>query len=147
MAQLIKPLHSTADIRRTSIDTHLSRRSFVLRTVQAGALAAFGPGLDFSEADSSGTFEGGTFLGELDFLLEPELQLGHLEGSGLDGRREVDLSALEKGRMITPTGKFFVRTAVPDLLDLNQLRSLQVDGLVEQEVKGHELDGDRAVLR
>lgn len=118
--------------RRTSSDTPFSRRSFLLKSGQAGLVVTLGPLLDLSRATASTELAGGTFLGELEFLLEPELSFGQLEGTGLDGRREVDLSALDEDRLITPTSEFFIRTGVPDLLDPDRLRSLQVDGLVER---------------
>jgi DMSO/TMAO reductase YedYZ molybdopterin-dependent catalytic subunit len=94
-------------------------------------VVGLGSYFDISHA-ATGDLSEGTYLGNLDFLLEPDLELGRLQGAGLDGRRIEDLSALTTDRLITPTENFFVRTAVPDLFERRTATSLQVGGLVER---------------
>ena len=50
-------------------------------------------------------------LGRIDGRPTPTLHV--LLGAGLDARQFTDLSALDAGRLVTPTEQFYIRTAHP----------------------------------
>lgn len=64
----------------------------------------------------------------------PQLPLDTLLGSGLDARQFLDLSALMPETLVTPTGRFYIRTKRPDRLDLNRPWTITVRGLVRRPV-------------
>ena len=81
-------------------------------------------------------FAGGVLLGALtSFEGEGQTSVGDPQGQGLDGRLALDLGTLEPNTLITPNDAFFVRTALPDQLELGQPWSLRVSGLVEAELE------------
>jgi len=59
----------------------------------------------------------GTYLGDVDFIHEPQVPMGSLLGSGLDGRLYTNLSDTSPERAVTPTAKFYVRTRASELLN------------------------------
>ncbi|EDM74859.1 probable sulfite oxidase [Plesiocystis pacifica SIR-1] len=76
-------------------------------------------------------FAGGTLLASLStFVGEGQASVGVAEGEGHDGRLALDLGTLDADSLITANEDFFVRTASPDLLDLDQPWSIAVEGLV-----------------
>jgi DMSO/TMAO reductase YedYZ molybdopterin-dependent catalytic subunit len=76
----------------------------------------------------------GTMLGTVAFVDQADAVVGMFEGQGLDGRLALDLGTLEPHSLITPNADFFIRTAQPDGLDLEQPWSIAIAGLVESEV-------------
>ena len=63
----------------------------------------------------------------------PAPRLGMLHGAGLDARQFTDLSGLSDASLITPTDRFFIRTAAPTKADLSPWR-LRVAGQVKRPV-------------
>lgn len=77
-------------------------------------------------------FAGGTILGELAWVNEPEPH--HVGvGAGHDGRRYTDLRMVDHGVLTTRTDWFFIRTFYPDLITDADVASIRVHGLVESE--------------
>lgn len=74
------------------------------------------------------------FLGTLPFAEEAALPLETVVGTGLDGRRALDLGGLEAATDVTPSERFFVRTLCPDRLTLAGPWTIRLHGLVEQAV-------------
>lgn len=68
---------------------------------------------------------GGTGAGDVPFH--------RLLGSGLDARLFTDLADLSPDRLATPTDRFYVRTAYPDLLEPRADWSIRIHGLVRSE--------------
>jgi DMSO/TMAO reductase YedYZ molybdopterin-dependent catalytic subunit len=99
-------------------ETILSRREFLFG---ATMLACGSLLIDVAAlAKLSGTaapYPGGELLGALPFIGEVAIAPGKLWSSGLDARLYTDLSRLSPDALITPTDKFYVRTACPDLID------------------------------
>jgi DMSO/TMAO reductase YedYZ molybdopterin-dependent catalytic subunit len=58
--------------------------------------------------------------------------LGTLLGTGLDARQFTDLSELSQNRLVTPTARFFVRTAAAAALPPPATWSIAVGGLVKE---------------
>ncbi|PRP99955.1 molybdopterin-dependent oxidoreductase [Enhygromyxa salina] len=80
-------------------------------------------------------FAGGVLLGAItSFEGEGQTSVGDPQGQGLDGRLALDLGTLEADTLITQNDDFFVRTALPDQLDLDQAWNLRVSGLVDAEL-------------
>jgi DMSO/TMAO reductase YedYZ molybdopterin-dependent catalytic subunit len=65
----------------------------------------------------------------------PQLPLDTLLGSGLDARQFLDLSALMPETLVTPSGRFYIRTKRPERLDLNRPWTITVRGLVRRPVE------------
>jgi DMSO/TMAO reductase YedYZ molybdopterin-dependent catalytic subunit len=113
----------------------LTRRSLLKSTLlSGGALAAdFGSiaWLDSLRAQND-PFAGGKRLGTLDFINEGPAPLDIPQGDELDGRLYSDLSALEPQNLVTPTGKFYIRTRASELLPDPLGWKIAVAGLVER---------------
>lgn len=62
------------------------------------------------------SFQGGRFLGLIDFSGESQAPLDTLFGTELDARLFTDLSTIQPQNLITPTDKFYVRTRASQLL-------------------------------
>lgn len=75
---------------------------------------------------SSEPFPGGTLVRVVPFAGEYQIRTGQLFGSGLDGRLYTDISNLSAGSLITPTDKFYIRTACPDLIDYSTPWTIKV---------------------
>jgi DMSO/TMAO reductase YedYZ molybdopterin-dependent catalytic subunit len=73
---------------------------------------------------------GGTYLGVLDFLDESG-ELGSKVNVGWDARLRFDLATLSSRTLIVDNNSFFIRTELPDQLDLTQPWSVKVTGWVE----------------
>ena len=76
-------------------------------------------------------FEGGELVGRLEWLGEGTPVMNTPYNEGLDGRLAFDLSNLTKDDLITPVEHFYIRTRVPDQLDLDAEWMCAVNGLVE----------------
>lgn len=78
-------------------------------------------------------FEEGRYLGVVPFLHADRNPPFHtLIDTGLDGRLYTDLSALTTETLVTPNDRFFIRTALPDLLDTTRPWTIDVTGLVRR---------------
>jgi len=73
---------------------------------------------------------GAEYLGAIAFVGETPRDLETLTGEGLDGRYVHDLSTLSAETLITPTERFFVRTAEPDRIDTSDW-SIRLHGTIE----------------
>ncbi len=111
-----------------------TRRDILRRGAAFGAAATLvGPsalsGLLDRLAHAQGSpFRGGTLVSTLPFANESQLAVGKLTSSGLDGRLAVDLAKLDRSRLITPTGEFYVRTRYPG--GRRQRSSISISGHV-----------------
>jgi DMSO/TMAO reductase YedYZ molybdopterin-dependent catalytic subunit len=74
-------------------------------------------------------FTGGKQLGTIAFSKEASVSMETLLGAELDGRLYTDLSTLNPENAVTPTEKFYVRTAASDLLDSQKAWRVQMGGL------------------
>ena len=79
-------------------------------------------------------FRGGKQLGTLEFKGESQAPLDTMIGAGLDARQFSDLSRLSPEQLVTPTEKFYVRTAASELLDPSTPWMINVSGLVQEPV-------------
>lgn len=113
----------------------LSRRMLLQRTFAGGTLLVFGCDAG-SSAPGPGTlhFAGGEYLGDVPFVNEGGTQFHVPLGAGWDGRLYTDLSMLEPDSPVVPNDLFYVRTRYPDLLDESKPWTIQVGGLVGEEV-------------
>lgn len=99
----------------------LSRRQF-LATSAGAALAVGCEGLlsvawgATAERRAAAAGEG-ELLRLLPFLGEGSVRTGEATGSGLGGRLYHDLGTMEAGKLLTPAGRFFVRTRRPEYLE------------------------------
>jgi DMSO/TMAO reductase YedYZ molybdopterin-dependent catalytic subunit len=74
-------------------------------------------------------FSGGVMAGTQPlFGRGAEIPLETLRGAGLDARMLTDLSTLTPSTLVTPTERFYIRTARPDLLDDSQPWTISVEG-------------------
>ncbi len=101
-----------------------SRRALMQHTLASLTLPALGCGREIEAGDlvcdGPDPFEGGTFLDVVDFEDEPPPRFGSLRGAGWDARRRYDLARVDVDDRITPTDRFYVRTAEPDLVDIQE---------------------------
>jgi DMSO/TMAO reductase YedYZ molybdopterin-dependent catalytic subunit len=119
--------------------TKLTRREILKASLTAGGVALVG----FHEMQlpafggdvKKDGFQGGKYLGRIQFLGEGRIPMDTPMGDGLDGRLYTDLSAITPESLITPTGKFYVRTGASDLLDDRKLWVIKVGGLVSQSAE------------
>ena len=79
-------------------------------------------------------FQGGKRLGTLEFKGESQAPLDTMIGASLDARQFSDLSRLSPEQLVTPTEKFYVRTAASELLDPSTPWMINVSGLVQEPV-------------
>ena len=78
-------------------------------------------------------FATGTLLGaSATFVGENQISVGSFEGAGHDGRLALDLGTLDPDTLLTANEDFFIRTALPDLLDLDQPWSIALEGLLAE---------------
>jgi DMSO/TMAO reductase YedYZ molybdopterin-dependent catalytic subunit len=80
-------------------------------------------------------FQGGKYLGLIEFVGESPLPLGIAMGAGLDGRLYTDLSAAGPENPTTPNDKFYVRTRASELLEDAKPWLIKVTGLLKQPSK------------
>jgi DMSO/TMAO reductase YedYZ molybdopterin-dependent catalytic subunit len=65
---------------------------------------------------------------------KPAPPLDRLLGAGLDARQFTDLAALDSNSLVTPTDRFYIRTAAPLVGSQPGVRALVVDGRVRRRV-------------
>jgi DMSO/TMAO reductase YedYZ molybdopterin-dependent catalytic subunit len=91
---------------------------------------------DGDPADCTDPFAGGVLQrSSSSFEGEGQTSVGDHQGQGLDGRLALDLGTLAADSLITPNDAFFIRTSLPDQLDLDQPHSVRVWGLVDAELE------------
>ena len=102
--------------------------------VAGGTLAAGAGGVEWLRIRRAGVgagedadlARGGEFAGVVAFEDEGHAPLDRLLGDELDGRRYMDLTHLDAGRLVTPTDLFYVRTRISHLLDAREKWSIRV---------------------
>jgi len=82
---------------------------------------------------SNGTFQGGKLLGVVEFSDYKPVQLNTMVGAELDGRLYTDLSTLAGPDLVTPIGKFYIRTRASELLPDAKSWQVGVGGLTRQQ--------------
>ena len=85
-----------------------------------------------SPRQEKGAFASGRLLGTVEFADERPVQLDTAFGNELDGRLYADLSALTGPELVTPTGKFYIRTRASELLPEAKGWQIGMDGLVRK---------------
>jgi len=110
------------------------RRQFLARSAAIGGAlwrmcddASAQPGSDLAGARLVRTVPLGRFDGR------PAPRLGTLHGTGLDARQFTDLSGLTHESLVTPSDRFFIRTAAPTEADTSPWR-LRVEGQVRRPI-------------
>ena len=114
--------------------TKVTRREILKASLTAGGVALAGfhemPLPAFCEDVKRDGFQGGKYLGRIEFLGEGHIPMDTPMGDGPEGRLYTNLSAITPENPITPTEKFYVRTAGSDLLDDRKPGVIKVGGLV-----------------
>ncbi len=87
-------------------------------------------GVDAGPPSCADPFEGGTLLGTVPLLSAGTAPLETLSGAGLDGRLYTDLSTLTPETLVTPNDQFYVRTRMPDRIDLATPWRIRAAGLI-----------------
>ncbi len=108
---------------------HSTRREFLIDS--ASAAAAFLPAAFSQQALSGSRLIGTVPLGNPGGFTTPPF--GRLLGSGLDARLFTDLSVLAAERpqtLVTPTDRFFVRTACPAIIERTDHWTIALGGRV-----------------
>ena len=80
-------------------------------------------------------FQGGKYLGLIDFVGESRAPLDTLVGTELDGRLFSDLGTLNPENPVPPTDRFYIRTRASELLPEDKSWQIRIGGLVEAESK------------
>jgi len=117
----------------------LTRREMLKTSLTAGGVALVGfhdlrlPG--FFGSASGGAFQGGRYLGLIEFVGEDLIPMEIPMGSGLDGRLYTDLSVITPDNPTTPNEKFYVRTRASELLEDRQPWVIKVRGLRNQPME------------
>lgn len=101
------------------------RRDFLKDSLGAAAATLVGPP-SWAHREPSAELQG-----TVPFAGEGEFPLDVVVGSGLSGRRAVDLSRLGPESLITPSERFFIRTLYPDRLHVEGAWKIRIRGLVE----------------
>src|SRR5256884_5860409 len=113
-------------------------RDVAVTGVQTCALPLLGfdklSGVARPQNERDNPFRGGKQLGTLEFKGESQAPLDTMIGASLDARQFSDLSRLSPEQLVTPTEKFYVRTAASELLDPSTPWMINVSGLVQEPV-------------
>lgn len=72
-------------------------------------------------------FAGGEYIERVPFTGGDPIRFHEKVRQGWDGRRYTDLAQVDRGRLITPNGEFYIRTHFPDLLDLDAMMPWQIE--------------------
>jgi DMSO/TMAO reductase YedYZ molybdopterin-dependent catalytic subunit len=80
-------------------------------------------------AASQDSFANGKLLGQIEFLNEGLVEMDAAFGSELDGRLYTFLADLEEQRLVTPSGRFYIRTRASQILPTPDRWTVPVDGL------------------
>jgi len=115
----------------------ISRRIFIQQTITAGAAMMIGCEGGSAVTSSAPVVPKSELLrilpmGGLEDVAP--LEVGKMVGSGLDGRRFLELESLTRSKLKTPADQFFVRTGAPQQLPSSDTWSIKVHGLVDQPV-------------
>ncbi len=81
------------------------------------------------------TFQGGRYLGSIEFAGEGLVPMETPIGTGLDGRLYTDLSAIAPDNPITPNEKFYLRTRASELLEDGKPWIIKVTGLLKRPME------------
>lgn len=112
--------------RREMLKTSLTLGGVVLAGFHGLRLPAF------SADVKKDPFQGGQYLGSVEFLGEGRIPTDTLMDEGLDGRLYTNLSSISPDRPVTPTETFFVRTRASALLEEHQPGAIKVGGLLNK---------------
>ena len=121
---------------RNSGKARLTRRELLASSLTAGGALLVGfhdlrtPAFASSFVDQP--FQGGRYLGLVEFAGEGLIPTDIPMGDGLDGRLFTDLSGVGPGTPTIPNEKFYVRTRASDLLPEGEPWLIKVSGLVKQ---------------
>jgi DMSO/TMAO reductase YedYZ molybdopterin-dependent catalytic subunit len=113
-----------------------TRREILKTSLTAGGIALVGlhdlrlPA--FCGAVKANAFQGGKYLGLVDFVGEGFIPMETPMGSGLDGRLYTDLSAVTPEHPTITNDEFYVRTRASDFLAEGKPWVIKVTGLVKQ---------------
>jgi len=89
----------------------------------------------FSRETKKDTFQGGRYLGLIEFVGEGLVPMETPIGTGLDGRLYTDLSAIALDNPITPNEKFDLRTRASELLEDGKPGKIKVTGLLRRAME------------
>ena len=122
----------------SSLRSPISRRKLLSEFGIAAGAVCVGLGrilLPASVFDQAGDpFKGGKPLGTVPFVREGKLAMGTLLGRELDGRLYTDLSTLVPETPVVPAERFYVRTRSSELLEQQNLRSIELRGLAGEAI-------------
>jgi DMSO/TMAO reductase YedYZ molybdopterin-dependent catalytic subunit len=116
----------------------LTRREILKTSVIAGGITLAGfhnvrlPA--FFGQVTKHSFQGGQYLGSIEFVGESPMPMDIPMGTGLDGRLYTDLSAVGPDNPVTPNDKFYIRTRASELLEDRSPWLIKVTGLVKQPI-------------
>jgi DMSO/TMAO reductase YedYZ molybdopterin-dependent catalytic subunit len=117
----------------------LTRREMLRSSLIAGGITLVGfhhirlPA--FCGTATKNAFQGGQYLGTIEFVGEAPIPMNTAMGTGLDGRLYTDLSAVGPENPTIPNDKFYVRTRASELLQDSEPWLIKVTGLVKQPSK------------
>ncbi|MBV9624783.1 MAG: molybdopterin-dependent oxidoreductase [Acidobacteria bacterium] len=121
----------TADGKTTLTRRELLRNSLTALGVRLVGFERF-PSLVSNQGSNKNIFQGGRYLGPVEFLGEGRIPLETPLGEGLDGRLYTDLSTVTPENPTIPTKRFYVRTRASELLDVRKPWVVKVTGLIEK---------------
>jgi DMSO/TMAO reductase YedYZ molybdopterin-dependent catalytic subunit len=129
MKRKFQPRTSTT----SGFDRNLSRRELLQSSLIAGGALLVGfEKIAWPRPPQSSTldpFTRGKQLSTIAFSKEASVQMETALGAELDGRLYTDLSTLNPENAVTPTEKFYVRTAASELLDSLKAWRVHMGGL------------------
>jgi DMSO/TMAO reductase YedYZ molybdopterin-dependent catalytic subunit len=113
----------------------LSRREILKTSLIAGGVALVG--FHYLRLPSFGRpikdgFQGGKYLGLIEFVGEAPIPMDTSMGAGLDGRLYTDLSGVGPQNPTIANDKFYVRTRASEFLEDQKPWRIKVTGLVKQ---------------
>jgi DMSO/TMAO reductase YedYZ molybdopterin-dependent catalytic subunit len=117
----------------------LTRRELLKTSLTAGGVVLVGfhdmrlPA--FCGVVTRNGFQGGQYLGLIEFLGEGHIPMETLVGEGLDGRLYTDLSVIPPDNPVMPNEKFYVRTRASEFLEDRKPWKIKVGGLLNKPVE------------
>jgi DMSO/TMAO reductase YedYZ molybdopterin-dependent catalytic subunit len=128
----------------SAVAFNMRRRRLLAMALAYGATRALGAhgewhGLSFLEGEAATSpagepFATGRLVRHLPFVGEGQPPLDRTLGSGLGGRRYLDLSGLDAASLETSNEKFFIRTRFPDQLNPNEPWVIRLHGKVKSPI-------------
>lgn len=115
--------------RREMLRTSLTAGGVALASIHEMGLSPFLIGA------TKNVFQGGKYLGLVEFAGEGPIPLGMPMGEGLDGRQYTDLTAAGREHAVISNDRFYIRTRASALLDVSKPWAIKVRGLVRQPTK------------